>query len=1054
MKIFTTPLTAHAIAITADLVAERPRDIDKKIYVFCESKATLSFEKAIVQRLGGTFNVEVMSFSRYVSKNVRVNSYLSKAQSALLVRKLMLENQSKLYRIKPNAFSVPSDVYGLISQLKAAMVTPEDLVTVIEKEGGAFGSKLKDISTVYGLYEDYLKANDLTDESKYLSLMTEVVSSDPSLKGAYVLVSAIQSYTKQTVEILKALSKVADLNFVCVSADFPSFTNESVNKISDVFKNAEIIPLREEGKTLQYEVGKCIFEPTTLEGAQSNGKIKITETASIKEECDKISARIRYEVVNNGLRYRDFSVICPDVKSLAPILRESFYLYDIPLYVDDAKTLGEHPVIGLIGGLIDLKRFNLLPKKALVSVKNGLLCSYQESLEFSSYVCENAISRKQMKEPFSNLIAESVRSRLIFATDKFKSSDVVSAYVDAVRAILDYLGVYERGKVLSEGLNQLKEGVTAEYNDGALSSFEQFLDEIKQVLGSAKVSLNEFRNIIYSASKAVTVATVPEYNDTVFLGDYRSGRIKESKILFMPCLTANVPSTQADVALLNDRELFKMDGYKLVVEPKLKLVTAREKENIVVSAMSFTDKLYMSYSTVDKGGKQTLKSEIIDEVATRFGLLENKSDKGSEKDDKATEKTYDVISPYNFMSLKAGVLYSAKKSEDFKERKTDDLQDLSAFATVVSKEQKGNLLLDKESAETEIFNSDLRYDGKFSPTQIETYFDCPYKAFAQNVLKLKEADDGETKVYEIGNVLHAVMEKFVDNYGAITDENSALDLATKFFNEEIKTPLYARYLNKPQYKASFKLLSDEAKKECLKIYRDLQKSDFKPFGTEVEFNEGAKNGFTPIYLDTPSGRIPIRGKIDRVDFYSDGFDNYFRIIDYKTGSIKSEDGEFYCGKKIQLYLYMNVFAKNGYKPAAAHYLKLSDDFSSAGTDGGEYLGKVLNDTEILRKLDNDFSETGESKNFGVKQGSNGAVTGAKSLLSADEFNKYLKYAKSVACNGVTEMGKGCFIPSPTETACEYCNYKGMCGYDAESGDNNRNIKTATKNSIISAEEEQ
>lgn len=1047
MKIFTTPLTAHAIAITADLVAARPRDIDKKIFVFCESKATLSFEKAIVQRLGGTFNVEVMSFSRYVSKNVKVNSYLSKAQSALLVRKLMLENQSALYRIKPNAFSVPSDVYGLISQLKAAMVTPEDLATVVEKEGGAFGSKLKDIATVYGLYEDYLKANDLTDESKYLSLMTDVVSSDPSIKGAYVLVSAIQSYTKQTVEILKALSKVADLNFVCVSADFPSFTNESVNKISGVFKNAEVIPLREESKSLQYEVGKCIFEPATSDGAQSNGKIKITEAASIKEECDKISARIRYEVVNNGLRYRDFSVICPDVKSLAPILRESFYLYDIPLYVDDAKTLDEHPVIGLIGGLIDLKRFNLLPKKALVSVKNGLLCSYQESLEFSSYVCENAISRKQMKEPFSNLIAESVRSRLIFATEKFKSSDTVSAYVDAIRSILDYLGVYERGKALSDGLNQLKEGVTAEYNDGALSDFEQFLDEIKQVLGSAKVSLNEFRNIIFSASKAVTVATVPEYNDTVFLGDYRSGRIKESKILFMPCLTANVPSTQADIALLNDRELFKMDGYKLVVEPKLKLVTAREKENIVVSAMSFTDKLYMSYSAVDKSGKQTLKSEIIDEIAKHFNLVEK-------KDDSAAEKPYDTISPYNFMSLKAGVLYSAKKAEDFMERKTDDLQDLSAFSAVVSKEQKGNLLLEKESIEAGIFNSDLRYDGKFSPTQIETYFDCPYKAFAQNVLKLKEADDGETKVYEIGNVLHAVMEKFVDNYGAITDENSAVDLATKLFDEEIKTPLYARYLNKPQYKASFKLLGDEAKKECLKIYRDLQKSNFKPFGTEVEFNEGAKNGFTPIYLETPSGRIPIRGKIDRVDFYSDGFDNYFRIIDYKTGSIKSEDGEFYCGKKIQLYLYMNVFAKNGYKPAGAHYLKLSDDFSSTGTDGGEYLGKVLADSEILKKLDNDFSKTGESKNFGVKQSANGALTGSKSLLSAGEFNKYLKYAKSVACSGVTEMSKGCFIPSPTETACDYCNYKGMCGYDAESGDNNRNIKTANKNSIISAEEEQ
>lgn len=1050
MKIYTTPRQAHAIRITADIVTTLPRDIDKKTVVFCESKATLSFEREILNRLGGTFNTEVMSFSRYVAKNVKVEGYLSKAQSALLVRKLMLENEESLYKLKPHAFSVPTDVYGLISQLKAAMVKPCDLKDVAEKENGTFKTKLKDIATVYSLYEDYLKKENLTDENGYLSLMSGTVKNDDTLKGANVIVACIQSYTKQTLNIIKALNKVSNLTFVCVSADYASFTNESVNKITEIFKSAEIIPVREEDKDVQYSIGKWLFEPVVpKEFCRYSDKIRITEASSIKEECDRIAARIRYEVVNNGRRYRDFSVIAPDVKTILPFLKESFFLYDIPLYAQDSKTLDEHPVIGLIGGLIDVKRFNFLPKKAALVAKNGLLCSFGESLEFVRYLNANAVSRSLMHTPFCNLIAESVRNRIVENADKFNASDSVSSYIDCVNRILSDLDVYNRGQTLSDGLNDLSEGVTAEFNDGALRELPVFLEEIKQVVKDAKVSLIEFKNILISGAKAVNIATIPEYNDTVFVGDYQGGRIKESKILFMPSLTSLVPSYKADNALINDRELIKMEGYKLVIEPKLQIVQERERENIAVAMMGFTDKLFLSYPVVDSHGKQILKSEIIDCVKEIFSDEEKKLNPIAMANSEI--KSNKLLLPFNFMSQKSGVLYAAKKAEEFRDRKTDDVLDLACFLetqkdTVDSKKVVGS------DESFEVFNEKLSYSGKFSPTQIENYFDCPYKAFAQNILKLRESDDGETKVYEIGNVLHAVMENFVSDLNGEKDEQAIKKTVEKIFDEEVKKPLYARYLNKPQYQTMFALLKDEAVKECTKIYFDIQKSDFKPLGAEIEFNEHSSGGYKPIYLKTDAGSIPVRGKIDRTDVYRSEGENYFRIIDYKTGNIKSEDYELYSGKKIQLYLYMNVFTQKGFKPAGAHYLKLSSDYSSDGGDGCEYLGKTLADREIIGHLDKDFTETNESKDLGVKVLRNGTLSGVKTTLSKEEFDKYVKYALSVAESGVDEMNKGCFIPSPCESSCDYCSYKGMCGYDVEVDNSTRDTKKANKSSIIYAEE--
>ncbi len=1050
MKIYTTPLTAHAIRLTGDLVADLPRDIDKRIYVFCESKATLSFESEIARRTGGTFNVEVTSFSRYLSKKVLVDKYVSKAQAALLVRKLMKENKGRFVKLKPDAFSVPKEVYGVISQLKAAMVNPEDLKKILDCENaGAFTGKLADISNVYRLYEDYLKTYGLVDESNYLSLMSSVVEKDEKIRGAKVVVAGLQSFTKQTLEIVKTLNRFCDVDFVCVCAPYPAFTNESVNKLSDLFKAAEVIPVREEDKTIQYATLNGLFNPEVFEtGDKSGGKIRITEASSIKDECDRIAARIRYEVVNHGRRYKDFSVICQDVALYAAFLRESFYLYDIPFYADLESTLDKHPVIGLIGGLIDLRRFNYLPQKAVTLAKSELLCGEGESTAFIKYIYENAVSRKQMKTPFDDIVAEGLRNVMVTAAEKFALSDSVENYIECVKSALDYLGVTERSKMLSGKLSDYGEAVTAEFNDTAFSELFEFLDEIKEVTGNVKVPLNEFKNIIVSMSQSVKISTVPQYNDTVYIGDYRGGRLHESKILFMPGLVSDVPSYKADVALLNDRELTKMDGYKLVIEPKLQIVNERERENLAVSMASFTDKLFISYPSSDKSGKPVLKSEIIDRITQTFSDVLG----DTEQQFTPTALTLSGKSRYfNFMSESAGKLYFLKQARMFCQRQVDDIGDLSAFWNVLGN-KKNDLAAYLNKFADGIFNSKLNYDGKFSPTQIENYFSCPYKAFASNVLKLTESATGDTKVYEIGNILHNVFEKFVAKQSEIADASAACDLAEKLFDEELKMPLYARYLNKTRYQRLFKYLKAEAKKECARIYKDLEKSDFKPLGVEVEFNEGKKDGFKPIYLDTSVGSVALRGKVDRVDVFTEGDDKYFRIIDYKSGKAEDDDAAFYGGKKIQLYLYMNVFAREGYKPAGAHYFKVTDDYSSETTDGGEYYGKSLLNADILNHLDNNVSQVGSSKNLNVRIKADGSVQQSKSTLTESEFNRYLKYALSVCKSGAEEMIKGLFIPSPVEGACEYCKYKGMCGYDVEVGENNRNLSGADKNSIIYAEE--
>ena len=56
-----------------------------------------------------------------------------------------------------------------------------------------------------------------------------------------------------------------------------------------------------------------------------------------------------------------------------------------------------------------------------------------------------------------------------------------------------------------------------------------------------------------------------------------------------------------------------------------------------------------------------------------------------------------------------------------------------------------------------------------SASLIENYATCPYKAFMENFLKVKERDDGEVSSLTIGNLLHLVFKKYVENIDKIND---------------------------------------------------------------------------------------------------------------------------------------------------------------------------------------------------------------------------------------------------------------------------------------------
>ncbi len=166
---------------------------------------------------------------------------------------------------------------------------------------------------------------------------------------------------------------------------------------------------------------------------------------------------------------------------------------------------------------------------------------------------------------------------------------------------------------------------------------------------------------------------------------------------------------------------------------------------------------------------------------------------------------------------------------------------------------------------------------------IETYLSCPFKFFAQRVLRLEEEPDDEEVMdpKRQGQFIHTVFESFFSEWqarghGAITPDN--LDAARALFAADVEEHL--AWL--PDAEADLertRLLGSPVASGLGEIVFRMEAE--RPVGVVERLLEFRLDG--EFEFDAPDGirRIALRGVADRIDLLQDGT---MRLIDYKLSS--------------------------------------------------------------------------------------------------------------------------------------------------------------------------
>ncbi|MDD7363640.1 MAG: PD-(D/E)XK nuclease family protein [Peptoniphilus sp.] len=387
------------------------------------------------------------------------------------------------------------------------------------------------------------------------------------------------------------------------------------------------------------------------------------------------------------------------------------------------------------------------------------------------------------------------------------------------------------------------------------------------------------------------------------------------------------------------------------------------------------DALYVS-SLDHRFPRREEESDLV-----HYGILEDLQAAGLYLDYGAPERDTLALK-YTIASSKEAVLYKAGDGEEaalFAKLKDDGrFLDLDSVEEVF--EDRGAL-----STSDSAFTGEARErwkkllkGGSFSPSAVDAYRSCPFKFFAERVLKIDADDRRGRERLNTGIAYHSVLEHYFKGDLALADIEGEVD---RLF-EDTLADLVPEYLHTLKKKEMCDALVKTIENEEERLGDEKKNKAFKPSRFEVDYSY-------------PLGAYWIRGKIDRIDADDTGREV---LIDYKSKGVPSLS-EMKTYDKMQLSMYALARSYLGKKPVSLEYVSVEKGKESVMVRNVDEAGSYYK----LRK-DN--------------------------MCDGEEFAAFLEGAREALEETIAGIEGGSFPAEPSaEKVCDYCPFSDICRKD-------------------------
>ena len=951
------------------------------------------------------------------------------------------------------------ELVNAVDEFKRCCISAEDLKHAALETEGSLAQKLEELALLMEGY-DALCSRGKRDPRDQMTWLLEQLEQGDYAREHVFYIDGFPDFTRQHLAILEHLMAASpqvtvSLNCDRVGSRQPAFEKAGQTALEltrmaqrlGVEVQVEVIPERRDNLQL---LRSRLYQGAIPTGAEKDSLTIIRADSAWSEVMS--AARTIRELVEQGCRYRDITLVCTDMAQYQPLVELIFPRMHIPTYQSGTEDILQESMIATVLTALDAALSDFDQRSVFRYLRSALsgmdldTCDLVENYAFlwgirgSQWLQEwgnhpdglgaewTEASRRRLQE------LNEQRQQFITPLERLRQglrgAVNLCQQVEALYGFLEDLGMERRLEQLAGELEGRDAQILNQLWEILLSALEQLYD----VLGETHWEPEHFLRLLRLLLSQYDVGTIPPVMDVVQLGPVSAMRCHmEKHLLLLGAQEGNLPGYSGSTGVLTDQER----------------VTLR-KLGVPLTG----------------GAMEGVQAEFAEIYGVFCGAVESVTVSCSGKQPSFL---------YRRLAELAGGEIQPDTSLGFADA---DAQEAGAFLVGWRQEKAAVKLGLQQEYEAALARADYALGAvsrqhirslygdslNLSASQIDKQAECRLSYFLNYGLRAKERKEASVDPAEFGTYVHAVLEntaRTIRDKGGFHQVSleQTMDIAHHYSEEYTKERFSQLLSERMEY--LFRRNLRELDMVVQELWEELQEAGFEPVDFEVAFGAPEKDSLPPIVIPNSQMDAILRGFVDRVDVWQSPGSKYYRVVDYKTGKKDFDYCDVFNGVGLQMLLYLFALQESGgqllgenpipagvqYFPARVPYLLTEgapepEEMEIERRKLWKRQGLLLNDEAVLQAM-----EPGEEpKRLPIKL-KKGVLTG--DLADREQLKLLKGFVFRVLAGLVEDIASGNVEPNPytrgsAHDACRFCPYGSICHSANVAGRRNYKMMTAQR----------
>ncbi|HEX6593624.1 MAG TPA: helicase-exonuclease AddAB subunit AddB [Bacillota bacterium] len=1076
----------------------------------------------------GSIRTQVASFSRLAWRVLQetgggTKQLISSIGIQMMLRKIIEEKKGdwKIFQKALEKQGFLNQLEKMIAEFKRYQITPqmlwmqkEEIDQFVHKESVEVGlvNKLNDLYYIYEKLVDALK-DQYIDSEDQLQLLASKIKETSFLREAEIYIDGFHQFSPQELHVVETLLKTCKQVTVTLTVDHPE--SEQISELDLFYQTTETYHAL---KAIAHEQQITVEDHITLDSLngymkdrpyfvhleryfntipapayEKEAPIQIAEAVHPRAEVEGVAQEILRLVREEQYRFRDMALFVRATDVYHDLIETIFNDYDIPVFIDEKRTMLNHPLVEFIRSALDVVEGNWRYDAIFRLLKTGFIPQTDSQFpltddaidELENYVLEYGIRYRQQWVGEEKWVFQRFRGFDQAAqTDAEKETEkrmnryrqqVVQALQPFDENMRKATTVLQRCKVMYTLLEEVKAPERLEQlrhfhdEEGRIeqgreqeqvwNGIVQLFDEIVEMAGDEQMSLTIFRSVLEAGLESLQFAHVPPTIDHVIVGTVGHSRISGMKCSFLLGVNEGLwPLKPPADRMINDREREVLSSYGMRLAETGTRQLLDDWFYMYVAFTSAKDYLWISYSISDEEGESKTPSQLINRIVDLFP--KRREHLLLQEPDELLEAERFIATPIKTRAALTAQL--ARNNRGYPIRPIwwhvlnwyiDHHEKRSTTYAVLQSLYYTNepSPLTRETVK-KIYPKKI----KTSVSRLESHYRCSFQHFARYSLRLEERKIYKLDAPNIGQLFHEALKMITEwvqkdhgDYSSLTkkDAKGYAHQAVEYLSPVLQHQILH---SSNRYKYIQRKLQEIISRATYVLSEQARRSHFSPIGLELAFGENET--LKPLVLQLGGGvELILRGQIDRIDRSIDEEDLYLRIVDYKSSETDLNLVEVYYGLALQMLAYLDVVLSQaeewlGMKayPAGVLYFHVHNPMISEKqmmSDEAlekrifkEYKmkGLLLEEERVIKLMDTSLDYgTSDIIPAGVKK--NGGLNKSSKVANHDMFDLLRSHMHHLVKRAGIHMTTGDIQINPFQyknrNACTYCSFQSVCQFD-------------------------